>query len=656
MASQPSSLLTDADRAALAARGITAAEAERQLRLLAAPAAYASLVRPCTVGDGIERIEDGRLPALLERAARATRAGRVSRFVPASGAATRMFRDLLAWRGRGGATSRAALDSAAAAGDAEAIAVQAFLRGLPRFAFRDALAHVVARAGHDPDGLAASGPVEPLLEALLGPAGLGYAERPKGLLAFHREADGPRTAFEEQLEEAAVGARDAEGRCRAHFTVSSEHRAGFDALLAGCAPRVGARHHASFEVTFSAQSPATDTLALDADGRPFRDERGALLFRPAGHGALIGNLAALGGDLVQVKNIDNVQPDGQRAATLHAWAVLCGLALETEEAVRDLLARLADTGDGGACVAAEGFAREALGLAPGLDAAPDRRAAWRALLDRPLRVCGMVPNTGEPGGGPFWVRGRDGVVRPQVVEGAEVDPASAAQLAVVRGATHFNPVLHGVRGARWERRGPRAGALRGPGRGDPRAQERGRARADRSRAPGPVERRDGGLADALRGAADRGVHAGQDRRGPAAPRASAGGGRVSDPRAHVLEALERWAAAVSAADLAATLALFAPGAGVTLIGSEAAEVHIGPAALEAFFRRLYDRRVRYRWEWTRREVEVRGEVAWLFADGDMVMTHIDGTVARGRYRITGVLVRHAGEWRWHQYHGSEPVG
>jgi hypothetical protein len=429
---------TEQDRAALAARGIAVSEAERQLGLLAAPPSYAALVRPCTVGDGIERLADERRVALRARAARAAAAGRIGRFVPASGAATRMFQSLLSWRARGGATSRAALDAAVAT-DADARAVAAFLDGLERFAFHAPLAAVLARAGHDLARLAAAGPVEPVLAALLDADGLGYAERPKGLLAFHRGPTGTRTAFEEQLEEAALGARAVDGACRLHFTVSPEHLAGFETLIGWAGPQAGARHGARFDVTFSTQSPATDTLALGDDGRPVRDAAGALLFRPAGHGALIGNLDALGADVVLIKNVDNVQPDGRREATLEAWAVLAGLALETQEQAHDLIERLDDPEDDGACDAAVAWARETLGLEPA--AGGDRRAELRAWLDRPVRVGGMVPNTGEPGGGPFWVRGHDGAVRSQIVESAEVDPDSPAQQAVMRGATHFNPVF-----------------------------------------------------------------------------------------------------------------------------------------------------------------------------------------------------------------------
>jgi hypothetical protein len=428
---------TDSDLALLAARGIDVAEADRQVRLLRGPRRWAEVVRPCTVGDGIERLEGARASALRDRAATAAAAGRMSRFVPASGAATRMFRDLLAWHARGESTSRAALEAAAAT-DAGARAVHDLLAGLDRLAFHDALAAVLARGGHDLARLAAEGPVEAVLAALLEPQGLGCALSPKGLLAFHRAAGGARTAFEEQLDESAQVERDAHGRCRAHFTVSPEHRAAFESLLAACAPRLAARRGARAEVTFSVQSPASDTLALDREGRPFRDARGALLLRPSGHGALIGNLAAWADDVVLIKNIDNVQPEHRRAATHEAWGVLAGLALETAERAHALVTRLGDAGDGAAVGEAAAFAREAFGHA---EADGGDRETLRALLDRPVRVCGVVPNTGEPGGGPFWVRHRAGGVRAQIVESAEVDPHAAQAQRAWQGATHFNPVF-----------------------------------------------------------------------------------------------------------------------------------------------------------------------------------------------------------------------
>lgn len=420
---------TTADRASLAARGIPAAEAARQLALMAHPPGYAELARPCTPGDGIERLDESRLPALLDAHAAAAAAGRVSAFVPASGAATRMFKELLS------ALAGAAEPGPEAGGD-DAAAVRAFVAGLPRFAFHEALAAVLAERGLDAASLRERGPWRPLLEALLQPEGLDYARLPKGLLAFHRDAAGARTPFEEHLAEAAQFARDGEGRCRLHFTVSPEHRGRFEALLAAAGPRLAAALGVTWDVGFSEQHPATDTLAADPAGGPFRDEQGRLLFRPAGHGALLRNLEDAGGDLVFVKNIDNVAEARLRPESLRWSRALLGLAASLADRAAMLVTRLERPEDAAAVGEARAFVRDALGESD----APDERAALRARLARPLRVCGMVPNTGEPGGGPFWVRGRDGRVTRQVVESAQVDPRSPEQRALLAAATHFNPV------------------------------------------------------------------------------------------------------------------------------------------------------------------------------------------------------------------------
>ena len=430
---------TEADRRDLAGRGISEAEARRQLALLANPPGHVQLARPCTAGDGIERLAEARLPALHEAHARAARSGAVSVFVPASGAATRMFKDLLAALASADPLFPGAVRTAAAAGAPSARAVAEWVEGLPRFAFHDALAATLAAGGRSLEELRGHGPWRPLLEALLEPGGLDYARLPKGLLEFHREPGEPRarTAFAEHLEEAVALARDGAGLCRAHFTVSPEHRGRFEELLATLAPALEARTGAAFGVAFSEQHPDTDTLAADPAGGPFRDAAGRLLYRPSGHGALLRNLQDSGGDLVFVKNVDNVAAARLRPETLKWSRALVGLAAELRGRVTRLVERLADARDADAAPQARAFALETFGRAD----APSGREALGAWLDRPLRVCGMVPNTGEPGGGPFWVRGRDGRVTRQVVEAAQVDTGSDSQAAFLAAATHFNPVF-----------------------------------------------------------------------------------------------------------------------------------------------------------------------------------------------------------------------
>ena len=427
----------------LAARGIAPEEAARQLGQLRSPPPALDLDRPCTPGDGIVRIdpaERARLGAVHDAAAAR---GELCAFVPASGAASRMFRDLLACRNDARECSRAEVEAAAAAGRAEARALLAFIAGLDRFAFRGPLADALAARGQSLAALATDGPWRPLLAALLDADGLDYASQPKGLIPFHAGPGAARTAFEEHLAEAAQLYRDAGGAARIHVTASPDHLDRFHAVLERFRASAG-RNAARFAVEFSVQAPSTDTLAIDSDGEPFRDAAGALVFRPAGHGALLGNLAHAPTPVVMIKNIDNVAAAPWRAPTLEWTRTIVGLACELRLRGRALERRLTDERDSAALREAREFVQKmgtAIGTTADHAAGHGGRIALREALARPLRVCGMVPNTGEPGGGPFWVRGRDGRVTRQIVESAQVRSGDATQAAVFAAATHFNPVF-----------------------------------------------------------------------------------------------------------------------------------------------------------------------------------------------------------------------
>jgi hypothetical protein len=424
----------------LRARGIAPEEAARQVALLRKPDHYATLDRVCTVGDGIVRLGDAERARFAAAGAAPIAAGRCTRFVPASGAASRMFADLEHFRTRPDTLDARALSAEAAAGGKAAAALLAFLDGLPRFAFFGALAARVAAAGGDAARLAVARDYRPLLVALLGAEGLNAAALPKGLLAFHASDGAVRTAFAEQLAEAALLIADASGRARLHFTVTPEHRAGFEAELEAFRARAP---HVRFDATFSAQKASTDTLAAGLDGRPFRLANGALLFRPAGHGALIENLAELGADLVLIKNIDNIVPDRLKGPTLEWSRILAGMLAGIEAEAHGHFRALEGALGAAAVDAAAAFLERAFG-ATLPDAARDsaaRRAAALEGLERPIRICGMVPNTGEPGGGPCFTAGDSGPARPQIVESAQVRMSDPAQARIFRGATHFNPVF-----------------------------------------------------------------------------------------------------------------------------------------------------------------------------------------------------------------------
>ncbi len=434
---------TATDRLQLERRGIGEEEAAAQVARLRNPPGHVKLVRPCTPGDGIETLTDSRVEALQQIHAAAAEAGRVSKFVPASGAATRMFQELL-WFTSGGGQGRSwdsLVTEAASSPGGEAAVVVSFLEQLDRFPFVEDLDWVFRSRGESLATLRREHHVGQLLDGLLGENGLNYARLPKGLLKFHGYPDGARTSFEEHLIEGADHARGPGGRCRLHFTVSPGHEQAFRLKLAEVRDRHSTRLGVTFDVDWSHQDPATDTLAIDAAGEPVHDAAGRLLFRPGGHGALIRNLQRIDGDIVFLKNIDNVQPDRVKPTALRWKRALAGFLVELQDRAAKAIQRMQH---------AEGRAELGQSLADvgatvhvALNGQPDPAAARDELvgqLDRPLRVCGVVRNTGEPGGGPFWVRGADGVIGVQIVESAQVDPDDAEQQAIFRSSTHFNPV------------------------------------------------------------------------------------------------------------------------------------------------------------------------------------------------------------------------
>lgn len=420
-----SSPFTEADLRQLAELGIAPEEALRQIELFRNPLTFTRVLRPCTPGDGIRMIfesDHGRLLGFHEEAARQ---GRIAKLVPASGAASRMFIALL--------------EDLNGNPDEPSAELRTFFDNLPRFAFAEDLAALTR--GHEGDR-------RTVLAALLTGQGLGYADLPKALLKFHRYPDGARTSFEEHLVEAAESARDAQGVCRLHFTVTPAHEPELRRLLEKVRARYEERLGVRFEVSFSSQERSTDTLAVDLDNRPFRLEDGSLLFRPGGHGALIHNLqslAATGWDVVLLKNIDNVVPDDRKTTGLLWKKLLAGALLALQKRIFTYLEKLEDAPSvtPELLEEVEKFMTDALvrpvPVEMSLRAEELRRHLLRT-LDRPLRVCGVVRNQGEPGGGPFWVETADGDVSLQIVETSQIDPRDPEQQKILRSSTHFNPV------------------------------------------------------------------------------------------------------------------------------------------------------------------------------------------------------------------------
>jgi len=399
---------------------------------------FIKLAAPATTSKGILKLELRELNHFVTFFEQNSGQLGILKFVPASGAATRMFKDLFTWRDQLNAGLSA--DQLLSA-DAEA---KAFFEKIKIFAFWDDLAGVLKEKGLDAEELLAKGQYAVILDTLLEDQGLGYAMLPKGLLKFHRYEEGVRTPVEEHLVEGAHYACDNMSTVKLHFTVSSEHRGRFVNHVGDVLKEYEELFGLRFEIKFSVQKPSTDTLAVDLDNRPFRDSDGSLLFRPGGHGSLIQNLNEIKEDVVFIKNIDNVVPDALKEKTYQYKKALGGMLIQYQQtlhkALTDMDAGVFDEVD---YAKIREFAIEKLFMDEALFPKDMMRGKdiMRKLIDRPMRICGMVKNVGEPGGGPFWVENpADGSLSLQIVESSQVNQDDPKQKEVFLQATHFNPV------------------------------------------------------------------------------------------------------------------------------------------------------------------------------------------------------------------------
>lgn len=420
-------MFSQQDLEQIQAQGATLEQINDQIQHFIDGFPFLRAIKAATIGDGMVRVPDEQLTAYLRRFDEAAGNYALMKFVPASGAATRMFKSLFA-----------ALD-----GKSDK-ATDEFFSRITDFAFYDDLKAIMAKKGVDLDDALQQNDRRTILHFLLTSDGLDYGNLPKGLLKFHRYTDGPRTPVEEHLIEGAAYA-NANGLVRLHFTVSPEHRDRFETLIKEVQSDYEAWLGVAFDISFSEQKKSTDTLSVNLDNSPFRNGDGTLLFRPAGHGALIENLNDIDADIVFIKNIDNVVPDELKETTITYKKVLAAILMDVQQQLFRLQELLEgnDISEGYISEAAE-FLRNTLYTLPpaGFDRLPQAEKVdyLKRKLDRPIRICGMVKNVGEPGGGPFWAMNRDGSVSLQVVESAQFDMADAEQKAIFETATHFNPV------------------------------------------------------------------------------------------------------------------------------------------------------------------------------------------------------------------------
>jgi hypothetical protein len=319
-----------------------------------------------------------------------------------------------------------------------------FLGNLVKFAFYDDLREVMASEGKDAENCIHEGRYVDILEFILTSRGLNYAWLPKALLKFHIYPGHTRTALEEHLVEAALYVRDARNICRIHFTVSEEHKSRFTDLLSRIKSYYENLFNVRYEIEITVQHSSTDTIAVDTENRPFRDRNGKIIFRPGGHGSLLKNLNAIDGDLIFIKNIDNVIPDRLKNITVLHKKILGGYLVRLQDEIFHHLKRLSqERWDEEQLSRVISFCQEKLfhSFPDGFlnNSEPARKEYLFQMLNRPVRVCGMVKNQSEPGGGPFWVE-EDRTQSLQIVEQNQLDLHSEEQKDIWKSSTHFNPV------------------------------------------------------------------------------------------------------------------------------------------------------------------------------------------------------------------------
>ena len=432
------------DHLVLKQHGLSISQIEAQLKQLRQGVLPLQLVRPCCVGDGITQLSPQYTAEYHKRFQSAHAAGRVSKFIPASGAATRMFKDLLQFLEKGSFPQVTKLKDSSLP---EKVA-QGWEQ-LHQFPFIDSLRQYFETTGISIQNLYHTKQLAQVFQALLHIPGLGYAHLPKALLPFHQYPDGTRTPLEEHVHEAMRYAHKATGPIQLHLTVSAQFEKQVRAHIESIQEKV-AQNGIKLALTVSIQKSSTDTIALDSHEQPFRDDKGMLVLRPGGHGALLENLNDYQGDIVCISNIDNVAPDYLKEPIIECRMSLAGYLIELQEEIFDYLKQL-ELPQRVTVEKAEAFIQDHLQYQfpqsyNRLDFS-GKVTQLKQFLDRPLRVCGVVQNTGDPGGGPFWVQHSDGSQSRQIVEQSQADPESEIQQQLFKSATHFNPVdmICGVR-------------------------------------------------------------------------------------------------------------------------------------------------------------------------------------------------------------------
>lgn len=425
-------MFTDADKKQIESRGMTVEQVERQLVQHKEGFPFLKIEAAAAVGKGIIAPDATAQKEAEQAWEDYKREGhKVVKFVPASGAASRMFKNMFAFLSADYDTPQTEFE-------------KTFFDNIKKFAFRKALCQK-CHANNDAcaKDLIAVGNYKAVVANMLKPEGLNYGQLPKGLLLFHQYEDGPRTPMEEHLVEAALYA-SSNGEAHVHFTVSHDHLQLFEQRVAEKKDYYEKKFGVKYDITFSEQKPSTDTIAANPDNTPFRNEDGSLLFRPGGHGALIENLNDIDADIIFVKNIDNVVPDRLKGDTVLWKQIIAGVLVKMQRKAFEYL-RMLESGQYNHDKLEEIIRfvqRDLCCRKADIKELEDAELVCylKGKLNRPMRVCGVVKNVGEPGGGPFLAYNQDGTVSLQILESSQIDKNNADYMKMFTSGTHFNPV------------------------------------------------------------------------------------------------------------------------------------------------------------------------------------------------------------------------
>lgn len=426
-------MFTKEDLLQLQEKGISEQQIETQLNHFKTGFPFLQIVDAASINKGILSLsqeEESRYLNAWQNYLKEDK--KVTKFVPASGAASRMFKDLFEF---------ADAEYTTPSTDFE----KRFFDNLSKFAFYDALNETCKKIfDKSIKELADEGEYKKIIEALLSEDGLNYGNLPKGLLLFHHYKEGNRTPVGEHMSEGSLYARDKNNVVNLHFTVSQEHKALFELLVAARKLSYEMKLNTKFNVSYSVQKSNTDTIAADLDNNPFRDEDGSLLFRPGGHGALIENLNDIDSDIIFIKNIDNVIPDRLKEEESKYKQLLAGILISVQKKAHDYLIELtSDEISSDRLKEILSFTESELTiLHPNKEFDNDIELKEYLIkkLDRPFRVCGMVKNQGEPGGGPFIAMNTDGTASLQILESSQIDKSNQKAVDAFNNGSHFNPV------------------------------------------------------------------------------------------------------------------------------------------------------------------------------------------------------------------------